>query len=178
MSNELPCALCWKVAGVGNSRGTSCTGEYRAPTWSWASIDDAVEDYKGSTAPVDALVTVKDTLIELVNPLNKAGPIRSAKITLEGCLFQNGVHELMFGQYSWGTVEMDSNSFKALDIEKLLFLPIVLDKDWEGIALSPHNPESECTYVRAGHFVMLTVYELNGKEYLDSNLDSSHITPV
>ena len=80
--------LCWQVSEKADGRQPYRPTEYRAPTWSWASIEGNIwymykEDYDmtGDTQ----LAFVRDVEIETFDG-TAAGPIKSASMQIEGPL--------------------------------------------------------------------------------------------
>ncbi|KAJ9644085.1 hypothetical protein H2199_003953 [Coniosporium tulheliwenetii] len=96
-ARELPTALLWKVpeaVAVPNPRPLS-TCAFRAPTWSWASMDVPVELYEDRYNDIPstddngrALATVLKQRIEPVNALNEFGQIKSASLMLRAPLLK------------------------------------------------------------------------------------------
>nr|POE88142.1 hypothetical protein CFP56_11371 [Quercus suber] len=81
---HLPFALLW--ISQGERSKTS-----RAPSWSWASIDGQILTRVTALCPVcdrccTRLADVQDVEIDLVDPSNTYGPIKSAQLTLHGRL--------------------------------------------------------------------------------------------
>ena len=80
--------LCWKVSRKADGQQPFRPTEYRAPTWSWASVEGNIsymykEDYDmtGDTQ----LAFVRDVKIETFDG-TAAGPIKSASMQIEGPL--------------------------------------------------------------------------------------------
>jgi hypothetical protein len=82
---HLPFDLLWQNKG-------ELSDDYRAPSWSWASIDGQVQftvlkDCPYCDACCNRLADVKDVEIELVNNNIVYGPIRKAKLVLNAYLW-------------------------------------------------------------------------------------------
>ena len=105
-SMALPEQLLWRVAGTDEYPASVWTGEYRAPSWSWMSIDGPVDISNkgpfrspfGSFMSDEAILRdypswnftkVIDLRVELVNSDKKFGPLKSARIVLQGRLFSD-----------------------------------------------------------------------------------------
>lgn len=83
--STMPRALLWVtinwVEGSSYCRAT----EYRAPSWSWASIDGCVRLYVGDgDRECTSLADVERVDINLVDPTNRYGQIKSALLTVTG----------------------------------------------------------------------------------------------
>lgn len=96
---ELPGVLVWRV-----SEPASRAASYRAPTWSWASIDGLVRfplKFGGTNSVFSAL-----TAVEVAQPPGEAetGQVESASITLLGPVLRAKV-SLTLGWHNPGSVE-------------------------------------------------------------------------
>jgi hypothetical protein len=76
------------------------SSEYRAPTWSWASVDGRVRfgllppaELKSSWKLWHDLLKVEDISVELKEPSNPYGQVRYAEITISGFLLQDIILE-------------------------------------------------------------------------------------
>ncbi|KAF4461214.1 hypothetical protein FALBO_11993 [Fusarium albosuccineum] len=81
--NTMPWGLVWRT-----SRGSKTSGEpsaYRAPSWSWASVDTRVMFQLIGDIRTE-FAEVKDVSIQLVDPNNPFGQVKSASLTLTGPL--------------------------------------------------------------------------------------------
>ncbi|KAF2824819.1 HET-domain-containing protein [Ophiobolus disseminans] len=80
---HLPFDLLWQNKGERSET-------YRAPSWSWASIDGgvqfAVEDCPYCDVCCNRLATVKDAFVELVNVDNIYGAVKGAELVMTGYL--------------------------------------------------------------------------------------------
>lgn len=82
--------LLWKLYSNDVRTGVSQRSQrvYRAPSWSWASIDGRVRALGRDISSHEILAAVKSTKVNLVDPENQFGSILSGtKLTLSGCLF-------------------------------------------------------------------------------------------
>ena len=83
--------LVWKVS-IGQR--TSRPEPYRAPTWSWASVDGTIYNSRTTQEAVEhtsALAKVEDLQIDYVVPEDPYGQVKSAKIFLQGRLIRIGL---------------------------------------------------------------------------------------
>ena len=83
--NHLPLALLWHI----NSSAATVASraeKYRAPSWSWASLDRPA-DFSYSPRTGTTLVTIDNVVVDLVDKRNIAGQVRSAELELHGVLF-------------------------------------------------------------------------------------------
>ncbi|KAF4983598.1 hypothetical protein FDECE_17265 [Fusarium decemcellulare] len=81
--NTMPWGLVWTTARV--SQTWRKPSAYRAPSWSWASVDTRVTCELIGHLRTD-LAEVKDVSIQLVDPNNPFGQVKSASLTLTGPL--------------------------------------------------------------------------------------------
>lgn len=169
---DLPKALLWRVARSDEHSASIWSGEYRAPSWSWMNIDGPVDisdvGYFGwsmawlvsdeEISPFDPsynYTRVTDLQIELVNPANKFGPLKSARIVLQGLLFSDECLkdlEQWWKERKWITSIMDSQTFE-FDEEMLMIFPIGrTDHSIHGLFLKQEDSLAEQTYSRLGYF--------------------------
>ncbi|KAF8847169.1 HET-domain-containing protein [Acephala macrosclerotiorum] len=82
---NLPMELCWSVDYVSTNSSPILQSEtYIAPSWSWASVNGALNFVSlDETAPFTSLVTVLDVDIS-VSSLNKYGEVQNGYIMLKG----------------------------------------------------------------------------------------------
>lgn len=83
--SSLPFALLWEVR-FWSFPQPKRADTYRAPSWSWASMDGRVDAGAITTGDVTDLVTVEDVVIDLVDPNNPYGQIKSGSLTLTASL--------------------------------------------------------------------------------------------
>ncbi|PCD29384.1 hypothetical protein AU210_011922 [Fusarium oxysporum f. sp. radicis-cucumerinum] len=80
--STMPQGLLWEMSALGQLGRSKI---YRAPSWSWASLDCRVRfdilDGEGAV-----LVDVVDVAVELVDPNNQFGQVKSASLILNGPL--------------------------------------------------------------------------------------------
>ncbi|KAF5705919.1 hypothetical protein FMUND_11895 [Fusarium mundagurra] len=80
--STMPQGLLWEMSPVGHLGRFKA---YRAPSWSWASLDCGVRfdilDDEGTV-----LADIVDVAVELVDPNNQFGQVKSASLTLAGPL--------------------------------------------------------------------------------------------
>ena len=86
--------LCWRVSGRADNRRPFRPSKYRAPTWSWASVEGAIwykhhrdYDLTGDTR----LALVEDVKIETFDG-TATGPVKSASMQIEGPLRASSCH--------------------------------------------------------------------------------------
>ncbi|TKA76353.1 hypothetical protein B0A55_03734 [Friedmanniomyces simplex] len=83
--SQLPAQLMWQTTGLGPTRKP---GAYRAPSWSWASIEGPVV-FKNRPYGVQALRTlcvVEEVAITLKDSANPTGLVLNGSLTLRGTL--------------------------------------------------------------------------------------------
>lgn len=180
-SMALPEQLLWRVAGTDEYPASVWTGEYRAPSWSWMSIDGPVDiSNKGPfRSPFGSFMSdeairrdypswnftkVIDLRVELVNSDKKFGPLKSARIVLQGRLFSDEFLEKLrpcweagcpTGTFEDGNLTMTSimdSGSSTLDEEMPMLFPIGRGFDFHGIILKQEGDAIEETYSRLGYF--------------------------
>ncbi|KAF5239852.1 hypothetical protein FANTH_9793 [Fusarium anthophilum] len=80
--STMPHCLLWEMS-IGGQLGRSKA--YRAPSWSWASLDCRVR-FDLLMGEGTVLADVVDVAVELVDPNNQFGQVKSASLTLNGPL--------------------------------------------------------------------------------------------
>nr|OQO25279.1 hypothetical protein B0A51_08842 [Rachicladosporium sp. CCFEE 5018] len=119
---HLPYDLLWRHRG---ERAVT----WRAPTWSWASIDGAIEmsPAAGGTsydANCQTYTEVRSVHVDLVDPQNVYGQLRSAKIYLRGYVIPCGIAKAE----SYGTgrlqpialaIDQQANDVPSNDVQKV-----------------------------------------------------------
>ncbi|KAF5589867.1 hypothetical protein FPANT_6200 [Fusarium pseudoanthophilum] len=80
--STMPQGLLWEMAPIGRLGRSKV---YRAPSWSWASLDCRVK-FDILDAEVTVLAVVDDVTVESVDPNNQFGQVKSASLTLTGPL--------------------------------------------------------------------------------------------
>ncbi|KAL2673883.1 hypothetical protein Neosp_012327 [[Neocosmospora] mangrovei] len=81
--DTMPWGLLWQTASL---EWTTRSQTWRAPSWSWASMDCCV---RGDLIPPEQntdLAKIVDVCVELVDPENPFGQVKSASLTLTGPL--------------------------------------------------------------------------------------------
>jgi hypothetical protein len=183
--DKLPRSLLWRVAGTGEHPASVSTGDYRAPSWSWMNIDGPVDVSDvpgGSFAPMFSsaalgmedifsagdphwnYATVKDLQIELINPDNKFGPIKSARIILEGRLlsdaFMKELHQCWQGACATkedgdkGITMISAMDSPTPNGEMPMLFPFGRNCDYtiHGLFLKQEGDVCEEVYSRLGYF--------------------------
>lgn len=82
-NRHLPMALCWEARDPSSRPAT-----YRAPTWSWASIQSAA-DYSGCDDNVGSEVKVENASVTMKNGMNPFGEVTNGRLHLRGRVFKN-----------------------------------------------------------------------------------------
>lgn len=83
--------LVWKVS---YGQRTSRPEPYRAPSWSWASVDGTIYNHRTNQDAVEhtsALAKIEDLQIDYVVPEDPYGQVKSAQIFLQGRLIRVGL---------------------------------------------------------------------------------------
>ncbi|KAF4633390.1 hypothetical protein G7Y89_g4731 [Cudoniella acicularis] len=183
--SSLPRTLLWRVVSTNEHSTSVSTGNYRAPSWSWMNIDGPVDlsDIWGGSfqSPLNAVLDiendpadyrnwnyalVKDLQIELLLPDNKFGPIKSARIVLEGWLFSETFMEEICK--CWKSAWKGTSASKkddpesitmisaldtpALDEEMPMLFPIGRNRYIHGLFLKQEGGISDGIYSRLGYF--------------------------
>lgn len=182
-------SILWHLLWIKDPRDPNAkryTGPYRAPTWSWLSIDGRIYA-TGDGSPL--LVSVSDLQVKLADIKNPWGPILAASIELHGLLlpmtartsisgedriFQitlgrltidlprwaiNLDEEVDFSDQRWGS---DSRSgLPSLQIASLFALPIThngkaMDEDSEAGGLILEHTADNIMFQRVGTFADMT----------------------
>jgi len=86
-SSELPKHLLWRridsnIASSEPRRSSGC----RAPTWSWASLDHAVEYGSDIFGPETVHLKIIECVIDLQSPLHPMGAVAWGRLTVKGFL--------------------------------------------------------------------------------------------
>jgi hypothetical protein len=88
--HELPNALMWHV--YGEKKGLRASS-YRAPSWSWASVDGEINsDFFGWETSYTNLLTISECMISPVSPLVPYGAVCSGYLTVSGRLSKMHLH--------------------------------------------------------------------------------------
>ncbi|KAL5625662.1 hypothetical protein FOBRF1_000005 [Fusarium oxysporum] len=111
----LECELLWAVSG--NPIGSpSWRDTYRAPTWSWAASNGAVDPGRPNIEAADLLIEVEDLKLEYVTN-DKTGLIRGGWLRLRGVLKQLRLvrthSSITYGHTDWNMV-VNGVHFSAL----------------------------------------------------------------
>ena len=88
--------LCWRVSGRADNQPPFRPSKYRAPTWSWASVEGIISyEYKKDhdLAGDNQLAFVEDVKIETFDG-TATGPIKSASMRIEGPLKESSNRHL------------------------------------------------------------------------------------
>ncbi|CAM1507251.1 Fc.00g068920.m01.CDS01 [Cosmosporella sp. VM-42] len=76
--STLPLGLLWDPEFGSCKRATV----YRAPSWSWASVDGRIHRRAVSEGETTVLSTLEDVVVDLVDPQNQYGQVKSASLSL------------------------------------------------------------------------------------------------
>ncbi|KAK3347293.1 heterokaryon incompatibility protein-domain-containing protein [Lasiosphaeria hispida] len=149
--------------------------EWRAPTWSWASVDGEIRFYQGDGK---ALVAVQEIEVEVVNPANPFGAVRSAvlslqgKITPLGLMQQGNVYRLIHNGRVVAGSEWIPDQVLPTTISTMisngatvLCLALVVNENWRmvevcGLILDPKEKSESGVcggYTRTGTFSVLVL---------------------
>ncbi|KAI9660688.1 MAG: hypothetical protein M1821_010040 [Bathelium mastoideum] len=102
--------LRWNVSAI-----SSRARIWRAPTWSWASMDGPVFWLSDCTNE-DILIAVEDINLELLHPGMKYGPLRSGFITLKGPLMKVMIQAAAITRRSHNE-KLQSTKFQGNELE-------------------------------------------------------------
>ncbi|KAF4630306.1 hypothetical protein G7Y89_g7834 [Cudoniella acicularis] len=170
---QLPRALYWYPR-----RGRAIKPPYRAPSWSWASVQGEVDfELPGNFEPALSLATIEKLEVQLVDKENPFGQIVSASITLRAQLFrplgrsQQNNHDDVLVEYvhnkSSGSarktkeviieLKFDDSSVAQPPQQQLFYLCLHGSRLQMrvGLILVSHSDEPDC-YIRVGSFVVST----------------------
>ncbi|KAH6989608.1 heterokaryon incompatibility protein-domain-containing protein [Ilyonectria sp. MPI-CAGE-AT-0026] len=106
--------LLWSVPGNHQPERWTRPKEYRAPSWSWASIDGPVTP--GEPRIQDSLITIEDYHLDYLTS-DETGPIRGGWLRLRGVLKKTTLgrkNHTSGGGYHWDMV-LDGENFNALE---------------------------------------------------------------
>jgi hypothetical protein len=145
--SHLPLGLAWKVKTPIPQRinRTVSVSSYRAPSWSWAAIDHALDVsnanyHTGDDDRVVELLEVTDTCVELVDPQNKFGPIVHASLKLSAslleCSWDNSTEDpdeliLKLQIEDKATVRFDSIEDSQSNQGNVRLMPLAVTRDFD-----------------------------------------------
>lgn len=116
--SHLPYALCWHVSALRPCRSP----EYRAPSWSWASIDGPINIFAADSG-VQAYCSVQDCKLIYGDSTQVTGIIKGGVIKLRGHLF--GPRKLaprsagsLLGDNFFGSLKITPKSIGDLDTDE------------------------------------------------------------
>jgi hypothetical protein len=93
--------LCWKLSYNGQVKNSKEIVPYRAPTWSWASVDGVI-DFESSWDPSEMIVNIKVFEVEIIRPgADLFGAISFAKLLISCIVVVPG--EIVFGKSNIGS---------------------------------------------------------------------------
>ena len=93
--------LCWKLSYNGQVNNSKEIVPYRAPTWSWASVDGVI-DFESSWDPSEMIVNIKVLEVEIIRPgADLFGAISFAKLLISCIVVVPG--EIVFGKSNIGS---------------------------------------------------------------------------
>jgi len=163
--------LCWKLRYNGQVKNSKEIVPYRAPTWSWASVDGVIDFKASSWDPLEMIVNIKVLEVEIIRPgADLFGAICFAKLLISCIVVVHG--EIVFGKSKIGStvywLEVEGSSIfpfhPTLDrsdlyegaISSVHMLPILgwggLE-DIHGLLLNPTG-QARGEYQRIGFFTL------------------------
>jgi hypothetical protein len=94
--------LCWKLRYNGQVKNSKEIVPYRAPTWSWASVDGVIDFKASSWGPLEMIVNIKVLEVEIIRPgADLFGAICFAKLLISCIVVVHG--EIVFGKSKIGS---------------------------------------------------------------------------
>ncbi|KAM0542833.1 hypothetical protein ACHAPJ_012613 [Fusarium lateritium] len=81
--STMPIALVWEADVLDEPKRPEAV--YRAPSWSWASLDSRII-FRAMREDALVLASVEEVIVDLVDPENPFGQVKSASLTLTGPL--------------------------------------------------------------------------------------------
>ena len=165
---DLRAGLCW-LARMGIPHGRS--GQYIAPSWSWASLHGPIEylwcgGYQGDAWPVTFSVEVLDVGVELSGSyqLSTYGQVRGGFLRLRGKILagislelqENTLqpHQALMGTEKFGTAHLDEI---PLAQDRLCCLLLGVEtRDLEGNELNQDHQRQICLLLKDVEGVLLT----------------------
>ena len=117
---SVPLALMWSAS---NEAATRPEGAYRAPTWSWASMDDPIDPLYTQPRTIQ-LSTIEHLEIQLIDPCNQFGQIKFVLISLRGPALSISWKNIDTGRlgpkYGFGTLVEENMGF----VYSLILMPV------------------------------------------------------
>ena len=179
--------LLWQVTRKLQANGTPSKRPpfYRAPSWSWLSIDAVITTFQPSHIP--ALIEIKHTHIDLLNDNHPTGQIIGGHIIVS-CHLLQATHGrrifsdlniptdyLLFEGCEIGTTQVffDEASKKPANDEFVFCLPIsgsLESHRWMGLVLSPTSAH-EAEYQRIGF------YQATDEDFSEFYIKEKEATP-
>jgi hypothetical protein len=151
LKDTLPRSLLWERIGP-YSAETKRSPTYRAPSWSWASVDGPLHFYK-SGDPFGRSKNVSEVLDVWAKPVeghDHLGQIEDGAITIRGpAISLTDLENLVFSRQAGKMLHLswdESDDQKAKDITFILFLTVTYHA--KGILIIPGKKED--TWVRVG----------------------------
>jgi hypothetical protein len=190
--SHLPVYLTWKVRRPIPPRiNRTITGSsYRAPSWSWAAIDNEVYfprtfRYTQVIERVVDLLEVTDTCVELVDPQNKFGPLVHASLKLHAilleCLRDSSTEDpdemiLKLQMEVTASVSFDSIEDSQSDLDDVRLMPLAFIPDIRPRSFnSPSCPSIEMLVLRRVQGSNSPVYIRIGAGLISDNCKPSCI---
>jgi hypothetical protein len=168
--SKLEGQLCWSLGNNGQAKDGKETVPYRAPTWSWASVDGEIRFNVKNFDASKTIVTIKVLEVEIVQPgPDLFGAICFAKLLISCIMVVHG--EVVFGKsYSGATIywlEVEGSRidfYPQLDrldahegaISAVHMLPLLGWGGMEeihGLMLDPTG-QTQGEYQRTGYFIL------------------------
>ena len=167
-----------------NGRPSARTSIYRAPSWSWLSIDAEV------SLPLifePSFIKILDASVDLVDEFNPTGPVKGATISIRGYLKRAKLEKKQNARAEFYVYDEDNNRMGLIEVDydeaairptQAFCLPIRLPRpnDLEGLLLVPTG-EKPLESKRVGHFASDDL-EIHEKLVKESDEDKINFTIV
>jgi hypothetical protein len=160
--SHLPQSLLWHVPSgqevpCSDLLAGRSTGRYRAPTWSWASMDGRLIQ-NGNPVVGDVLTQVVDVSVDLVDNTNPFGQVKYAQITLRGPLVRVPKQTIDTGSNfptadqpshkSWRPIYDDANTSKRDEVVAFALAITRRGSTIECLLLEPIEIAGQSKYTR------------------------------
>ncbi|KAF8146503.1 hypothetical protein K438DRAFT_1869296 [Mycena galopus ATCC 62051] len=96
-THQLPQALLWYTATSSNGGDSLRPEKYRAPSWSWASVDNAIQFADGLDTPTNNICEIISVKVTLKNSADPYGQVVSGFLTLSVILITTVVWNVSEG---------------------------------------------------------------------------------
>jgi hypothetical protein len=182
LRQRLERSLLWTTTHK-NPRSTA----YRAPSWSWASVDSSIRSYPGLLKPENEMCKTIEVVVEPGD--DPMGQNVSATLRMEGYLMTVGVYDTFdFSSLAWSKTQFRINGvwyresldsdlrFKLRDADEPflnMHCLIVFGDDYPPTKNTPyfHSVLIQPTGVKKGQFRRYGIYGFLGEEFKLLSLD-------